>query len=334
MSITLVWLQFLVISCVIGLAGHYLCHYADIIADRTGLGRNWIGLILLSTITSLPELMSGISAVRFAGDPNLAVGDILGSCVLNLTLVFVLDLMHRESSVYTKATMGHVLSGALGIILISYVGLALIISPLFPKFVIGHVGGGAAFIPVFYLLSMRMLYVFESKHKAAVAARSESGGSKKSLRRTYLMFAVAALFVIGAGAFLPLVGEKIVAAMGWNSAFVGTIFMAVATSVPEIVVTVSAIRLRAVELALSNVLGSTLFNVVVLSVDDIFYVKGHLLQVVSRSHIVTAFSVVMMTGLVLVALIHPPQKRILNTVSLLSVLIVAVFFLNAYLIFQ
>ncbi|MBI2519970.1 MAG: sodium:calcium antiporter [Bdellovibrio sp.] len=333
MQVVFVWLQFLGLASIIGFAGHHLCYYADIIADRTGLGRNWIGLILLSTITSLPELMSGISAVRFADDPNLAVGDILGSCVFNLTLVFVLDLMHRETSVYTKATMGNILSAALGMLLLSFVGFGIVTGPIFPKFALGHVGGFAAVIPLFYVLAMKMLYAFESKQRAIVGGTVDSKGARISLKRAYALFSVAAIFVLGAGTFLPFAGEKIIIAMDWNAAFVGTIFMAAATSIPELVVAVSAIRLRAIELALSNVLGSSLFNVVILTVDDIFYEKGYLLQVVSPSHLATTFSAIMMTGVVLVALIQPPQKRLLNTVSILSLTLIAVFFLNAYIIF-
>ncbi len=333
MSITYMWLQFLGLGCIIGVAGYHLSYYADIIAEQTGLGRNWIGLILLATVTSLPELMAGISAVRFADDPNLAVGDILGSCVFNLTLVFVLDLMHRDTSVYCKATMGHILSGALGMILISFVGFALIISPIFPKFALGHMGVFAVAIPVFYLLAMRLLYTFENKSKSTVSIIKEVDSDRTTLKNACIYFGIAALFVIGAGMLLPFVGEKIIIVMGWNSAFVGTIFMAFATSLPEIAVTVSAIRLRAVELAFSNVLGSNLFNIVILTVDDVFYTKGQLFKVVAPSHVITAFSAVMMTGLVLVALIQPPQRRILNTVSILSVLVVAVFFLNAYIVF-
>src|SRR3989338_4203238 len=114
MSILWVWLQFAGLALVISFAGYHLSYYADLISERTGLGRNWIGLILLSTITSLPELVSGVSAMAIAQTPDLAVGDILGSCVFNLTLVFVLDLLHREGSVYSRATQGHILAGALG----------------------------------------------------------------------------------------------------------------------------------------------------------------------------------------------------------------------------
>ena len=336
MELLSLWFQFMALAAVIGVAGYYLSVYADIIAGLTGIGRNLIGLILLATITSLPELMSGISAVRFADDPNLAVGDILGSCVFNLALVFFLDLMHRETSVYEKANTGHILSGALGMILISFVGYSLIISPIFPNFVLGQVGGFTLFIPIFYLLAMRTLYSFENKQNFIGSNTNTNTReiSEISLIRACSLFGIAALFVIATGIILPFLGEKIVVEMGWNSAFVGTIFMAFATSIPEIAVTISAIHLKAVDLAFSNLLGSNLFNVVILAVDDLFYTRGNLLKDVSPSHVITAFSAVMMTGLVLVALIQPPQKRILNTVSILSLLLIAVFFLNAYIIFS
>ena len=44
------------------LAGRKLSHYGDLLAERTGLGKAWIGIILLATVTSLPELMVGISS--------------------------------------------------------------------------------------------------------------------------------------------------------------------------------------------------------------------------------------------------------------------------------
>lgn len=329
----LVWAEFVALAMIIGFAGYRLCYYADEIADSTGLAKNWIGLILLATITSLPELMTGVSAVRFAGDPNLAVGDVVGSCVFNLTLVFILDLIYKEGSVYGKATRGHILSGALGMILISYFGFSLIVSKEAMGFRIGHVGGYVAIIPIFYMLAMRTLYSFEQTEKPA-NRNPQSESTRAKLRDALTFFALAALVVIAAGIALPFVGESLIQLMGWNSAFVGTLFMAFATSLPEIAVTISAIRMRSVELAFSNVLGSNLFNVVILAIDDFFYWEGPILEAVSPVHTVTAFSAVMMTGLVLTALIQPPQKKVLNSVSVLSILLVLIYSLNAYVVFS
>lgn len=107
-----VWAQFLFLALIIGFAGYRLTYYADKIAERTGFARNWIGLVLLATITSLPELMTGISSVRWAENTNLATGNMLGACVFNLSLVFILDWVYREGSIYKKSTQGHILTGA------------------------------------------------------------------------------------------------------------------------------------------------------------------------------------------------------------------------------
>ena len=334
MEIIWVWLQFLALASVIGFAGYQLTHYADLIAEHTGLSRNWIGLILLATVTSLPELMTGISAVRLAEGPNLAVGDVLGSCVFNLVLVFFLDLLYREQSVYSRVTQGHLLSGALGMILISFVGFGLVASRRLEGFQLGHLGAFTLLIPALYLLSIRLIYAFEKESQKEEASSSASPAEKEGLRRAYSFFGLAAIVVIAAGLGLPIVGQRIQEVMGWNEAFVGTLFIAFATSLPEIAVTLSAVRLRAIELSFSNLLGSNLFNVVILFIDDLFYTQGPLLKAAASAHAATAFSAVMMTGLVLVALIHNPKNRIARSVSGLSLLLLLVYVINAYVVFH
>src|SRR5574341_1134667 len=97
------WLEFAACAGLIGYAGSRLSRYGDVIADKTGLGGTWIGLVLLATVTSLPELATGISSVTAAGVPNIALGDALGSTVFNLVLIVMLDFLHRGESVYTRA---------------------------------------------------------------------------------------------------------------------------------------------------------------------------------------------------------------------------------------
>lgn len=73
-SILIVWLEFFLCLVLIGYAGTQLARYGDIIADKTGLGGAWIGLILMATVTSLPELVTGISSVALAVAPNISDG--------------------------------------------------------------------------------------------------------------------------------------------------------------------------------------------------------------------------------------------------------------------
>jgi len=85
------WVGFIVCTSVIVYSGIKLSKYGDIIAEKTGLGRTWIGVMLMASVTSLPELVTGISSVTYAGVPDIAAGDVLGSCVL--ICLFLLFLM-------------------------------------------------------------------------------------------------------------------------------------------------------------------------------------------------------------------------------------------------
>src|SRR5512145_3225201 len=96
-------IQFLICSGVIVVCGVNLSRYGDVIAEKTGLGRAWIGLILMASVTSLPELVTGLSSVTVAGVPDIAVGDVMGSCVFNLSIIALLDIIHGPLPIFSKA---------------------------------------------------------------------------------------------------------------------------------------------------------------------------------------------------------------------------------------
>jgi cation:H+ antiporter len=135
-----IWLSLLASLVVIGVAGVKLSRYGDIIAEKSGLSRGWVGLILLATVTSLPELVTGLTSVTVAQVPDIAVGDIMGSCVFNLLIIVLLDFLYREESVYTRARQGNVLSAGYGIALIGFAGFNLLLyrDGSIPS--LGHVG--------------------------------------------------------------------------------------------------------------------------------------------------------------------------------------------------
>src|SRR5574342_315577 len=99
----MVWLQFALCAGVIFFAGARLSYYGDVLADKTGLGRTWIGVALLASVTSLPELITGISSVALVGVPDIAAGDALGSCMFNVVIIALLDLMGGASPLSARA---------------------------------------------------------------------------------------------------------------------------------------------------------------------------------------------------------------------------------------
>lgn len=326
-----VWGKFAVCATLIGVAGPFLTHYGDIISRRTGLSRTWIGLLLLATATSLPELFTGLSAVTVAAAPNIAVGDVLGSCIFNLLMLVVLDAMHRDGPMYSRLDQGHILTAAFGVILIGLIGASLLLASdgFNPR--LFHVGAYVPVIIVLYLVAMRAAFVYERRRPASPPLIDDD--PKTTLTQAVTGYLAAAVVIVGAGTWLPFVGLEIAETMGWRTSFVGTLFIAAATSLPEAVVTVSALRLGAVDMAIASLLGSNLFDALIVAIDDLAYLPGPLLAAVSPAHAVTAFASVIMSGIVIVALLYRPASRFHGTIGWVSLSLLIAYVFSSYAIY-
>jgi cation:H+ antiporter len=329
----MVWFQFAVCVFVIAIAGVRLSRYGDAIADKTGLGGTWIGVILLATVTSLPELVTGVSSVVFAGTPDIAAGDVLGSCVFNLMIIVILDYMYRPVSVYSKASAGHILSAAFGVMLIGITGFNILLSVRGSHLQIFHVGIYTPVILLFYIIAMRTVFRYEKAQMAKFAVLEEDQYPGLTLQQAVLRYVIAASLVVLAGSFLPFIGKEIAQQMGWYESFVGTLFIAFATSLPEVVVTIAALRLGAIDMAIGNLFGSNIFNICILAIDDLLYLNGPILAHVSPMHAVSAFSAVMMTGVAIVGLFYRTQTRVFKMVGWVSIFLFSAYLINTYILF-
>lgn len=325
---TTTWLQFVACLLVIGAAGYQLTRFGDAIAEMAGLSRSWVGVALLASVTSLPELATGISAVTVAGVPDIAVGDVLGSCVFNLLILVALDFLHRREPVYTRARQGHIVSAGFGVALIGFTGLNLLLYRQGSAPALGHVGLYTPMLVLFYAVAIRILFRYEQEQLAGFV-ETQPTHAGLTLRRAVAGYAAAGLVVVAAGSWLPFVADSLAEQMGWGESFVGTLLVAAVTSAPEVVVTVAAVRLGALDLAIGNLLGSNLFNIMVLAVDDLFYAPGPLFAAVSAAHVASALAAMTMSGLAILGLALRPDSRVGRTVSWVSVLLLAIYLLNA-----
>ncbi|MGL6110955.1 MAG: sodium:calcium antiporter [Rubrivivax sp.] len=323
MSPVVLSLQFLAGAAVIGYAGYVLSRSAENLARHYGWGHGLVGLVLLGTVTSLPELASGISAVAWVGQPDLAVGDVLGSCVFNLLLLVVVDALHRQRPIYGAASATHLLTAGFGVVMLGFVTLSLLLAAHAPR--LFHLGVYSPMMLALYLLAAANVSRYE--RTVPVPARPDAT-SAINPPRAWRAFALAALVVAAVGTWLPDVADRLARATGLSHSVVGTLVLAAATSLPELAVTLAALRLRALDLAIGNLLGSNLFNVVVLAVDDAAYLRGPLLVDVSAAHVGTAVTAMTMTGLVLIGLVLRPQRRVLGLTSWVSVGLVAMYVVN------
>jgi cation:H+ antiporter len=328
------WLQLLLCLIVIGYAGYFLSRYGDIIAEKSGMSSSWVGLILLSTATSLPELATGISSVAFADAPNIAVGDVLGSTVFNLVILVLLDALYKRETLYSRAGQGHVLSATLGSLLIAFAGFSLLLDQAGISPALWQVGLYSPLIVLVYLVAMRAVYSYEHRTVTEYAGDAAGRYPEVTLRSAVRGYALAAGAVVVAGSWLPFVANDIADAMGWGRSFVGTLLVAGVTSAPEAAVTIAALRIGALDMAIANLLGSNLFDIVILALDDVFYRKGSLFAHVDASHALTAFTAVMMSALVVVGLVFRPQRRVVLGLTWVSLGLLMLYVLNSWILFH
>jgi len=108
----LIWLKFAICLAVVLFAGTKLAKYGDAIAEKTGLGRIWIGLVFIALITTMPELVTSISSVVLVHSPDLALGTLLGSCCFNLSILALLDILHSRTPVLSVSSPKHTIKTA------------------------------------------------------------------------------------------------------------------------------------------------------------------------------------------------------------------------------
>ena len=289
--------------------------------------------MLPATATSLPELFTGVSAVAAADKPNIAVGDALGSCLFNLAMLVLLDELSREEPMYRRIDQGHILTAGFGVILIGAAGAFLLLNQNALSFEFLHVSGYTPLIIDIHLVAIRGAFVYERRTRPPHPPESAKVEGGIALRTAALRYAAAASVVVVAGTWLPFVGQELAEAMGWRTTFVGTLLIAGATSVPELVVTVSALRLGAVDLDVGNLLSSNLFDILILAIDDIAYSKGPLLRAVSPAHAITAFVATIMSGIFIVAMLYKPETRLHGTIGWISLSLLVLYLLSSYAIY-
>lgn len=326
----MVWLKLIVCIIVIFLSGRKVARYGDIIAEKTGLGGIWIGLVLIAALTSLPELFNGVSAVTLVDAPGLTIGNLLGANMFNLFNLALLDLTYRNGSILTVVGKTHRLTGIFSLVMVLFVAGFILISSNFHIMDIGWIGWYTPFIVLLYFIFARVIYRYEQRHPSLKETEFEY--ADKSLTHVYLYFAIAAAFIIGAGIWLAFIGDEISVVYRWEQSLVGSLFLAFTTTLPEITVSFAAMRIGAKDLAVANLIGSNLFNLTIIPLDDLLYTKGPILAAVSETHLVTAFTVMLMTVVFIVGLSHRHQRFF--RLSWWSVTLILLFIIGAYYSFQ
>lgn len=324
-------LIFLACAAAIGAAGWALVAATDVIAERSGIGRAFLGMILVATVTSLPELSTGIGAVTLAGSPDIAVGAVVGSCVFNLLLFAVADVVSGRVAFFGRLRSSHNLTAAFGVVLLGMLALA-VLAPATARVAIGHVGLYSALLAAFYFGGARLLYAVD----VALAPDTEqaAGQPQMSMRTAIIRCVIASAVVIVAGAFLAISSDMLATRLQLTDTFVGVLLVAAATSIPELVTVWAAVRLQSLDLAAGNLLGSNLFNMVLIVIYDAAYLDGPLLASTSATLAAPAVIAMAMTAVIVAALNYVRRSEPHAVDIWAGACLISLYLFNAWLLFQ
>lgn len=300
-----IWVVFGLSALAVIAAGSRLSRDGDTLAEVTGLGGAWVGAILIAGITSLPELATDIYAVR-AGEHGLAVGDLFGSCMANLLILAVADLATTQVRVLTRVAINQVLVGLLGISLMALAAVGILAHL---NLAIGGMGWATFAIGIGYFAGMRLLHV--NRGQALFAAEAEAHTpDRRALRGAVIGFVLSALVILFAARYLASSAAEIAAQLGLSSGFVGMVLLALTTSLPEVTVSITAVRAGSYDLAVGNLLGSNAFNMAILTVLDLVDGPGPLLAKAGPGLVVGGLFAVLLTVQALLGILNKSERRV------------------------
>ncbi len=323
MESLVVWLPCLAAATAIFYAGRQLSHCGDVIAEKTKVSRGWIGFILLALITSLPEVSTSLSSASLLQSPDLAIGNLVGSNIFNLLIIVLLDLLYSPSPILTVAGEEHNLSLGLGILLGSLTILGLLTQPDIGFLGVNLVSWG---ILIVYLIGVRLSFK-NSKQPADTTAKYPEA----KLSHTYFKFILFSVIIIGSGIMAAYSGRDIARITGLSYTLVGTFFLAIVTSLPEVAVAVGALKLGEPDMALGNLFGSNVFNLSLVFLVDVFYRAGGIFSGSSGEHIITVVEFLILSGIVLISLSCKSRKQFLR-LGVDSLCILGVYLLGVFLL--
>lgn len=334
----MIFLKFVICTVVILYCGKRVARYGDTIAEKTGLGGLWIGVILVSVATSLPELFTGVGSTVFVNAPNLTVGNLFGANTYNLVNIATLDFLNKGGPLLSAVSTGQLLTAVLSLIPLLIAAVGIFLNQKIPQVAFANVSLYSILILASYIISIKTIFKFEKKQRTLKELSKEEEVLFKydniSLNTACIRYGLAALAIAGAGIWLAYIGDDLARFLGLGQNFIGSLFLGFATTLPEITVSIAALRIGAKELAVANMVGSNLFNITILFINDVLYRKSPIFTVLTQQHIFTIFIVILMTITVIIGLILKPKKKTRLGLSVYAIILVIIFIIGAYVNFM
>lgn len=305
---------FVACAAIVWFAGTRLARYADAIAEKTGIGREFLGVLLLGGVTSSPELAVAVTAA-LSGVPALSVNDLLGSAAFNVLIIALADAaLGRDAITSVLASPGVLLQGVLGMILLALVAAGVTVGD---RAIFG-IGAWTWLMLAFYLGAVWIishsqgLGAWIPAGKPAARPRATGHTAAGPLRALIGRTTAAGAAILVAGFLLAKSGEALAEQSGLGVSFFGAAVLAIATSLPEVSTVLAAVRLGRYEMAIADVFGTNLFNVAILFLIDALYAGGPVLGEVGRFAAFAALLAMVLTALFLAGMIERHDRTVMR----------------------
>lgn len=309
---------FAVATLVIGVVGTRLARIADRLADVTRLGEAIFGAVLLGASTSLPGIVTSVTAAA-GGYAELAFSNAVGGIAAQTVFLVIADMSYSKANLeHAAASVANMMQGALLLILLSAV-VAIMGAPPATWF---SVHPGSIGLLVAYIFGVRLIGAARKgatwradRTAETVEDKPDDGAPEPTRRETvslWTQFAVFAVIIGTAGYVVAETGAAIAKRTGMSQSVVGALFTAVSTSLPELVTAVAAVRQGALTLAVGNIIGGNSFDILFLSFADIAYRGGSLYHAVGDRQIFILAATGVMTGVLLLGLLRREKRGIAN----------------------
>ncbi|MBW3582762.1 MAG: sodium:calcium antiporter [Euryarchaeota archaeon] len=308
---TLVWV-FVLAALIIVIFGTLLTREADRLADRTGLGEAVFGAVFLGASTSLSGSVASM-VVAFQGFPELAAANAVGGIAVQTFWLAVADMTYRRANLeHAAASLENLLLGTLLVVLLAF--------PLVARFVTDYTI--FEIHPASLILFAAYAYGIRVVQKARAAplwqARTtsetrEDVPGKEHEMRTWVMWSrfTALVLVAGiSGYIVAQAGVELVQRTGVSQNTVGAFITAVITSLPELVVTLAAVRQGALTLAVGGIIGGNSFDVLFLAFSDIAYRQGSIYHDMGGEQVLIITVSIAMAGILLMGLLRRERRGV------------------------
>lgn len=340
------WLVIIFVSgaCLVWWTGFRISIYADAISDRTGIGKAFIGALLIGVITSLPEVATTLTATAIQ-NVSLAANNILGGVTLQVAILAVADFFVKGRPASSALTKSDVLLQAILFMLmvcITIVG-ALVTDTAFlgiGLWVWGLFFSGLFFFYLIHRFQQSGVYLNVDKpEKKKMIEELKQGKDKMvahdpelSNTKLYIYTALLAFGLLVGGYFCSRSADIIANKSGLGSNFMGVFFLALATSLPELSTCISAMKIRQYEMAFGDIFGTNIFTLMLLFIMDLVYSDGLVMNEIDDFSIIAATISLALTALFMVGIIIKPRKQLANF-GLDSALVLVVYLAGLYLLY-